>query len=248
VRRRLGRIKRDLQSWRLVREHGLKLGDFSARDVAYDVEIDKEALARSYIFELDGEGLPFLDVGARDGRLDYLLGITRNLNFDQALYDRNLAAFQRKFRYYGVDLEPEAPENVISGDICSDTFIDEHPAFSGFFAVVYSNNVFEHLRRPWVAARNLTRLLTPGGICITIAPFSLRYHESPADYFRYSHTGLASLFEDAGDVEVLVTGYDTNGRRNNWQGCGQARDIVPVDSFGAWRENWFAVTIVGKRS
>jgi hypothetical protein len=45
---------------------------------------------------------------------------------------------------------------------------------------------------------------------------------------------------------VLVSGYDLRGRRNNWQGDGTAADLVPVDRFGAWRENWFVVTIVRK--
>lgn len=232
---------------RIVVERGLVLGDFSAREIAYDVSLAKEEVAREHIFSLPGEGLTFLDVGARDGRLDYLLGIHRNLDFDPAMYERNLAAFRRKFRYYGVDLEPTDDAQVLVGDVCSESFADDFPSFRDFFDVIYSNNVFEHLRRPWIAARNLVKLLAPGGICITIAPFALRYHESPADYFRYTHAGLAALFEDAGDVEVLVSGYDTTGRRNNWQGCGQANDIVPLDSLGAWRENWFTVTIVRKR-
>jgi len=253
-RRRLTRLLRKARGAvphvRLVVERGLKLGDFSAREVAYDVSLDKEEVAREHIFALPGEGLRFLDVGARDGRLDYLLGIRKNLEFDQAMYERNLAAFRRKFLYYGIDLEPDdgGAEQLLVGDICSDVFVGERQDFRDFFHVVYSNNVFEHLRRPWIAAANLMQMLAPGGICVTITPFSLRYHESPADYFRYSHTGLVSLFEDAADVDVLVSGYDTNGRRNNWQGCGAARDIVPVDSFGAWRENWFAVAIVRKRT
>jgi len=231
---------------RVVVERGLKLGDFSAHEVAYDVSLNKEEISREHIFALPGDGLTFLDVGARDGRLDYLLGIQKNLDFDAGMYERNLAAFRRKFRYYGVDLEPEDDEHVLVGDVCSETFTEGLPQFWDFFDVIYSNNVFEHLRRPWIAARNLLQLLAPGGICITIAPFALRYHESPADYFRYSHTGLVALFEDTGEVDVLVSGYDTNGRRNDWQGCGAARDIVPVDSLGAWRENWFTVAIVRK--
>ena len=102
------------------------------------------------------------------------------------------------------------------------------------------------LAKEEVARRYVLDMLRPGGICITIAPFALRYHESPADHFRYTHTGLASLFEDAGAVTTLVAGYDLQGRRNNWQGLGSANDICPVDSFGAWRENWFTVCVVEK--
>ncbi len=242
---RLGRV---VPRVRFGRERGLKLGNFSAREIAYDVSLSKEGIARKHILELPGSGLTFLDVGARDGRLDYLLGVVENLRVDPAMYERNLGLFQSKFDYYGVDLAPDEDARVLAGDICSETFVGEHPQYREFFDVIYSNNVFEHLRRPWIAARNLVELLAPGGICVTIAPFALRYHESPIDYFRYTHTGLSALFEDAGDVDVLVSGYDIHGRRNNWQGCGEARDIVPVDELGAWRENWFTVSIIKKRA
>ena len=68
---------------------------------------------------------------------------------------------------------------------------------------------------------------------ITVAPFSTRYHSVPDDYFRHTHTAIESLFSDYSDYEVLKTGYDIQGRRNNWQGDGTVNDIVPVDSFGA---------------
>jgi SAM-dependent methyltransferase len=214
--------------------------------VEYPADLKKEAVARQYILGREGGGQRFLDVGARDGRLDYLLGVRENLDYDPGLYERNFALFRAKYEYWGMDLDPEEAESVIVGDVCSETLLDEHAEFRGFFDVIYSNNVFEHLRQPWVAARNLIEMLAPGGICVTIAPFSLRYHESPADYFRYTHTGLAALFEDQGPVHTIVQGYDVSGRRNDWQGLGTEADIVPVDRFGAWRENWFVVNIVEK--
>jgi SAM-dependent methyltransferase len=232
----------------LIFDRAPALGDFAAREIGYDTSLVKEAVAREYLFAQPGNGLSFLDVGARDGRLDYLLGIHDNLRFDPVFYETNLAAFRKKYRYFGLDLTPATDVDVVVGDICSGRFVDEHQELLGFFDAVYSNNVFEHLRRPWVAAKNIVALLKPGGICITITPFSLRYHESPADYFRYTHTGLASLFEDAGDIDILESGYDIVGRRNNWQGMGKANDIVPLDSFGAWRENWFTVTVVRRRA
>jgi SAM-dependent methyltransferase len=240
------RVRHRIPHVSMIVDRSRALGNFAPLDVGYEVGLRKEAVAREHLFARPGRELTFLDVGARDGRLDYLLGIHENLRFDPEFYEANLRAFREKYRYFGLDLAPSDDPNVIVGDICSERFGDAHDEFEAFFDVVYSNNVFEHLRRPWVAAKNIVQMLKPGGICITITPFSLRYHESPADYFRYSHTGLASLFEDAGQVEVLVSGYDLVGRRNNWQGLGEANDIVPVDRFGAWRENWFTLCIVQK--
>ena len=242
-----GRLRRVGDRPRIIEDRERKLGDFEATNVAYDTSIVKEQAARDHIFSLPGERLRFLDVGARDGRLHYLLGIRKNHESDEEMYRANKARFDTKFDYFGLDLDPAGEdENVLSGDICADDFVDAHAHFRGTFDVAYSNNVFEHLRRPWVAARNILALLKPGGSCITIAPFSLRYHESPEDHFRYTHSGLVALFEEHEPVEVLLSGYDLTGRRNNWQGLGTANDIVPVDEFGAWRENWFAIAIVRK--
>jgi SAM-dependent methyltransferase len=217
-----------------------QLGDFSNTKVELNVSFNKEADARKLIFDATTPSGVFFEVGGRDGELSYLLGVRQNLDFDRETYRANREAFDRKFRYVGNDLEPASDGGVlVQGDICSRDFMENSGFGEEFAAVVYSNNVFEHLRRPWIAAANIYKALQPGGVCVTIAPFSVRYHEVPGDYFRYTHMGLDSLFADAGPIETIAAGYDILGRRNNWQGLGAAKDIVPVDEFGAWRENWF---------
>jgi len=223
-----------------------RLGNFETTTVGYRTDLIKEEVSRRYVFAHPGENLNFLDVGARDGELSYLLGMQKNLVFDKSFYDSNMAAFRAKYNYYGMDLHPASDERVLSGDACAPDYVDSHPAFRSKFDVIYSNNVFEHFERPWIAIANLNQLLKPGGIVITIVPFSLRYHESPGDYFRYTHKGLESLFTSVGRFEVLESGYDICGRRNDWQGAGLENDIVPIDNFGAWRETWFAVCVVRK--
>jgi SAM-dependent methyltransferase len=232
---------------RLIADRGRKLGNFEHTHVGYDTSIVKEQAARGYLFSLPGDDLTFLDIGAQDGRLSYLFGIRENLNMDPDLYAETRKRFDARFRYFGLDLEPAGEGGaVLSGDICADDFLDGYPDFRGTFDVAYSNNVFEHLRRPWVATRNILDLLKPGGSCITIAPFSLRYHESPEDHFRYTHTGIVALFQEHAPVETVLAGYDITGRRNDWQGLGTANDTVPTDEFGAWRENWFTIAIIRK--
>jgi len=234
--------------FRLILDKERKLGDFTAGVSGFSVDMNKEDVSRRHVLTRKGTGMSFLDVGARDGELTYLLGIRGNLSFDQQFYDQNHKDFQAKYAYYGMDLSPTTDSRVISGDACDPTYVEMHESFRGFFDVIYSNNVFEHFAKPWIAAANLTELLRPGGIIITIVPFSQRYHESPGDYFRYTHKGIEALFASAGDFEVLESGYDIQGRRINWQGSGKANDIVPVDAFGAWRETWFAVSVLRKKS
>ncbi len=232
---------------RLVLDSHLRVGDFTKLP-SQPFDLDKEELSRRYVLgdrAPQGSGLRFLDVGGRDGRLSYLLGFDGPLHFNQAFYDRNKAAFATKYEYFGVDLIP-AGDHVLAGDLCGRDFLATYPSLRESFDIVYSNNVLEHFARPWIAAENLLSLLKPGGLCITIAPFAQRYHESPGDYFRYTPQGVISLFESAGPVAVLEAGFDIKARRYDWQGSGEANDIVPVDRLGAWRETWLTVAILRK--
>jgi len=246
MRAEMLKMRARIRRTRVIVDRERRLGAVEG-EVAYDVTARKEEVARRFVFSIPGSNLKFLDVGARDGQLDYLLGIRENLDFDQRLYDDNIARFRSKYDYWGLDLESAAgDERVIVGDVTAETLVDDHPEYSEFFDVAYSNNVFEHLKRPWTAADNILKMLKPGGICITIVPFSLRYHESPADHFRYTHTGVSALFEAYGEVKTLYSAYDITGRRNDWQGTGAHRDFCPVDRFGAWRENWFVINVIEK--
>jgi SAM-dependent methyltransferase len=231
---------------RFIADRERKLGRFDLVDTCYRTDYVKEEISRQYVFAHPGEVLNFLDVGARDGALTYLLGIRKDLVFDEQFYREQLAAFRAKYQYFGMDLLPADDAQVLSGDACAPDYLERNPAFLGKFDVIYSNNVFEHFQRPWIAAANLEKLLKPGGLMITIVPFAQRYHESPGDYFRYTHKGVESLFQSVGAFDVLESGYDLCGRRTNWQGSGHGNDIVPTDHFGAWRETWFTVSILRK--
>jgi SAM-dependent methyltransferase len=240
---------RNLVGHRVIVDRAPRLGR-AVTGVAYECGLVKEEVARRHLLDRrprgDGSRLEFLDLGAGEGNLDYLLDIDRNLTrLPAPAAEANRTRFNELYNYTGLELTASRPD-FVGADICSLELQRTQPKLREGFDAVYSNNVFEHLRRPWIAAENIVWLLRPGGICITIAPFSLRYHESPADYFRYTHTGLASLFEDTGKARTLESGYDTTGRRNDWQGSGATNDACPEDHFGAWRENWFTVAVIEK--
>ena len=237
------RVRLILDVNKLVGNHSIKIGSIKS-------DLCKEEVSRRFVLERPGVGMKFLDVGARDGQLTYLLGITRNMKFDKNFYDANLIVFNKKYEYFGVDLELEqlvgVQSKVILGDICKTDFMDLHKDQLGEFDVIYSNNVFEHLEDPFCAAQNIWKLCRSGGLIITIVPFAQRYHEDPNDYFRFTHRGVEKIFEVAGGVKVIESGYDIKGRRNNWQGSGSNNDIVPLDNFGAWRETWFTISVLQK--
>jgi SAM-dependent methyltransferase len=78
---------------------------------------------------------------------------------------------------------------------------------SNLYDLGYSNQVLEHVPKPWLAGAELVRILRPGGIGIhTTCAYNPR-HGPPAfnDYYRFLPDGLAELFDG---VDVLVkTGW-----------------------------------------
>lgn len=65
---------------------------------------------------------------------------------------------------------------------------------------VICSAVLEHVKRPWLAAREITRILKPGGDLYVAVPFLQPLHGYPNHFFNMTAAGLASLFEDF-DVE-----------------------------------------------
>jgi len=113
---------------------------------------------------------------------------------------------------------------VICGDICSTNA--DLP--DGTYDVVFSKDTFEHLLEPWAAATEMVRITANGGLVIVIAPFSWRYHPSPVDTFRFSHTAMRYLFERSGQIDPLLAGYILRedisgfwGNRKDWTPNGK---------------------------
>lgn len=97
------------------------------------------------------------------------------------------------------------------------------PEALGLFDHVDCVSVMEHVKRPWLAAKNIERLLRPGGSILFCAPFCWRLHNYPGDYYRYSVEALPVLFPridwkaraySVGDeVRKMVPGREVNDQR-----------------------------------
>lgn len=75
--------------------------------------------------------------------------------------------------------------------------IDEAP-LPDQFDIVLAEQVWEHLRYPYRAARNVLRMLRPGGYFYLSVPFLVRRHDDPIDCTRWTDTGLKYFLEEAG--------------------------------------------------
>jgi len=70
--------------------------------------------------------------------------------------------------------------------------------------------VLEHVKKPWKVADECCRALKSGGKILCIVPFMHHFHAYPQDYFRFTTSGIKSLFEEKLDVtEIAVYGGPT---------------------------------------
>lgn len=122
------------------------------------------------------------------------------------------------------------PENLGQPDGCDfHCDIQDIDLPDGVAGSVLCMEVLEHVQRPREAAKEIFRILKPGGIAIVSVPFLISYHgkskrlENPVvdvnvdssnatygDFWRFTHEGLAMVFSEAGFTRVDV--YPSEGR------------------------------------
>lgn len=75
------------------------------------------------------------------------------------------------------------------------------PFNDGVFDAVISNAVLEHVKDPFQCAREILRVLKPGGDLFVCVPFLQPVHGYPHHYYNMTALGLKNLFTP--DIDVL---------------------------------------------
>lgn len=91
-------------------------------------------------------------------------------------------------------------------DICREIDHDR------LYDVIFAEQVFEHLTYPYRAARNVWRMLKPGGYFVITTPFLLKIHNHPVDCSRWTPVGMRYFLEEAG-FDRDATYVDSWGNR-----------------------------------
>ncbi|WP_197430474.1 methyltransferase domain-containing protein [Methylobacterium sp. CCH5-D2] len=85
-------------------------------------------------------------------------------------------------------------------DVCSDPF-DKN------YDLIIAEQVFEHVRYPWRAAKNMFDGLKDGGYVLITTPFIFHIHPTSLDCWRWTPQGMGFMLEDSGfKPEHIVTG------------------------------------------
>lgn len=120
----------------------------------------------------------------------------------------------------GAGWRPRLRRSVITTEIhpypSTDVLAVNHrlPFVDGAFAAVLSLHVLEHVPDPFAAARELLRVVKPGGTVFAATPMIVPEHGFPHHYFNPTREGLVQLFGPAAAgarVFVPAIGHPING-------------------------------------
>jgi SAM-dependent methyltransferase len=100
---------------------------------------------------------------------------------------------------------------VITSDVHNglnpDYVFDGHfiPFADGTFDMVLAAQVIEHTMNPWLFCQELQRITKVGGLLQIEAPQNYPYHAEPYDFFRFTYTGMRSLFPHCAVAKAEIT-------------------------------------------
>lgn len=87
---------------------------------------------------------------------------------------------------------------------------EQLPFNDNTFEAIISCAVLEHLKDPFLAAREMVRVTKPGGIIYADVPFLQPYHGYPAHYYNMTSQGLVNLFSQHCEIrDASVPDYGT---------------------------------------
>ena len=121
-------------------------------------------------------------------------------------------------------------EHVVQLEICAYPFTDVVnqgdylPFRDDSFDFVFCLAVTEHVRRPWILAAEIERVLRPGATVIVDSAFLQALHGYPHHYFNMTSYGLQSLFPG---LEILS--LDPAPYQHPWFSLRQLLSLIHID-------------------
>jgi SAM-dependent methyltransferase len=181
-----------------------------AKKVKRIKKLIKRGMPYSMVECSGGPALCFLDDG-----LKARFGVEDTNNVSGHEYDPNIVALIDEFKDgllldCGAGRRPVYYENVVNYEIANYDSTDVLgvaevlPFVDNAFDAVISVAVLEHVRDPFTAAREIMRVLKPGGKLFCCVPFLQPFHAFPNHYYNMTHVGLANLFSDLKVVDQAV--------------------------------------------
>lgn len=105
------------------------------------------------------------------------------------------ASVLRCREHIGVDVETSSHSRTKMDNIYDGAVL---PFGDAEFDSVLCTEVLEHCRDPQRIAREMWRVLKPGGYALLTAPMVLHHHEEPWDFQRFTRYGMKELADHSG--------------------------------------------------
>ena len=120
-----------------------------------------------------------------------------------------------------------------------DFVFDGHfvPFENSVFDLVLAAQVIEHVMNPWRFASELQRVTKTGGLLQIEAPQNYPYHAEPYDFFRFTFTGLRSLFPHCEVIRTEITEGNAS-----MVAVSASTYLINTTSRRFWRSAWLFVT------
>jgi asparagine synthase (glutamine-hydrolysing) len=115
-------------------------------------------------------------------------------------HDPYRSLFPRVKEYIRLDIKPIPGITDVVGDALALPFEADR------FDCLFASEVLEHLSDPFLFAKEMTRVLKPGGTVILTVPFLFHKHGDPHDFWRPTDKALAELFKNFETVQIASLG------------------------------------------
>lgn len=182
--------------------HSKSIVETKAKKIEKIKKIINQKLAYSMVDSLGGPSLNFL---TPEQTKRY--GVVPTDNVSSHGYDPKVIELIDEYKDgllldCGAGKRPIYYPNVVNYEIAAYDSTDvigvaeELPFADNVFDVVISCAVLEHVRDPFRAASEITRVLKPGGKLFCCVPFLQPFHAYPNHYYNMTHMGLANLFKE----------------------------------------------------
>ncbi|MES9853767.1 MAG: methyltransferase domain-containing protein [Candidatus Thiodiazotropha sp. L084R] len=99
------------------------------------------------------------------------------------------------------------------------------------FDIIISCSTFEHVQYPWLAAEEISRTLTVGGLIAIQTHHAFPLHAYPNDYWRFSTEALETLFCENLGFEIIGASYDFKSHIFSWRLPWLARHKCFLNSY-----------------
>jgi len=132
---------------------------------------------------------------------------------------------------------------VITSDVHNefrpDYIFDGHfiPFADSCFDLVLAAQVIEHTINPWQFCNEMQRVTKVGGLLQIEAPQTFPYHAEPFDFFRFTFTGMRSLFPKCQVLKSEIT--EGNAAM---VAVSISNYLINTSSIGFIRSSWLLIT------